>query len=185
MKLFLVLVVLSLAAGIGSVSAAAPDPVPGRGLYFVNLASNTAGTETWFHYELRSGGAPAVSNVEIVACTRRLLKTIVQTPDGVSVEVREGNITIETPTMGDLESKQIILVMEGSGWSALPTSYTLKAGQIVVNGETYGPKCTPTAVTLSNLAADVRNDGETLRNLVLGLLMIAVCGCAVLMLRGV
>ena len=133
MKLLGVLVVLVLLGGVGSAGAAAPlpapDPVPGRGLYFVNLASNTDGTETWFRYELRSGGAPAVSNVEIEVCTQRLLKTIVQTPDGVAVEVREGKIKIETPLMGALESKTIILVMAGSGWAATPTSYTLKAGR--------------------------------------------------------
>jgi hypothetical protein len=168
-------VVWALLFGQPVTRPAQPDPVSVSGLHFVNLSQ--VGSDTHFRYELRSAGAPAVSNVEIALCASRLIDVIIETPDDTAVEVRSGLIKIETPRMGDKETKIVTLIMSGTGWSAVPTTYTLKAGQIIVTGATYGPQCTPTAVTLSGLSADV--DGVQARDIVL-LVLIA---CIVLLVR--
>lgn len=137
----------------GNVGATQADPVLGKGLYFVNLA--TLDGDTHFRYELRSAGAPAVSHVELAICAARLIAVNVETPDDTNVEVRPGLVKIETPSMGDNETKIITLIMSGTGWNAVSTTYTLKAGQQIIAGETYGPQCSPTAVTLAGLSAEV------------------------------
>ena len=63
---------------VTSVVYAAPDAVPGNGLYFINLASDAQGTETYFRYELRSAGAPAITKVVLHTCTAQLLRVVVE-----------------------------------------------------------------------------------------------------------
>ena len=134
---------------------AAPDPVPGKGLYFINLASDAQGTETHFRYELRSAGAPAITKVVLHTCTAQLLRVVVESSDGVKIGTEtNGIIGIETESMADYETKIITLVMRGAGWSARPTTYDLIAGQTALtNKETHGPLCAPNSVALTQLSA--------------------------------
>ena len=134
---------------------AAPNPIPGKGLYFINLASDSQGTETHFRYELRSAGAPAVTNVVLHACTAQLLRVVVESSDGVKIGTEtNGIIGIETASLADYETKTITLVMQGTGWSARPTDYDLMTGQTALtNRETHGPLCAPNSVALTQLSA--------------------------------
>ena len=140
---------------ITSAVYAAPNPVPGKGLYFINLASGSQGTETHFRYELRSAGAPAVTNVVLHACTAQLLRVVVDSSDSVQIGMgTNGIIKIETAGMADYETKIITLVMRGAGWSARPTTYDLMAGQTALtNKATHGPLCAPNSVALTQLSA--------------------------------
>ncbi len=149
---FLVVLITLL---VTSAVYAAPDPVPGKGLYFINLASDAQGTETHFRYELRSAGAPAVNKVVLHACTAQLLRVVVQSSDGVTIVTEtNGIIRIETASMADYDTKIITLVMRGAGWSARPTTYDLMAGQTaLINKETHGPLCAPNSVALTHLSA--------------------------------
>jgi hypothetical protein len=134
---------------------AAPDPAPGKGLYFINLASDAQGTETYFRYELRSAGAPAITKVVLHTCTARLLRVIVESSDDVKIATEtNGILRIETANMADYETKVITLVMRGVGWSARPATYDLMADQTTLtNKETHGPLCAPNSVALTHLSA--------------------------------
>lgn len=140
---------------VSSAVYAAPDPVPGKGLYFINLASDAQGAETHFRYELRSAGAPAITKIVLHACTTRLLRVTVANSEGVTLFTEtDGIIGIELASMADYETKIITLVMRDAGWSARPTTYDLQAGQTTLtNNTTYGPLCAPNSVALTHLSA--------------------------------
>jgi hypothetical protein len=151
--LILSLIAILILAPVG-VTQAAPDPVITKGLVFVNLWTTDDGLETQLRYELRSGGAPAISNVVLEVCTSRLLAVTVESMAGTQILPWSNNqLKIETEQMGDNEVKIITLHYTGAPYSAKSTTATWKAGQQTGTSDIYGVLCTPNAIAGMSFAA--------------------------------
>lgn len=147
--------VLLLVCLLASPVAAAPDPYIAKGLVHMGTSYDPTHDETRVWYELRSGGAPAISNVSMNVCSNWLIAVTIEPMTGTHVppwQPGAGPLKIETEGMGDTEVKQILLVYTGYR-IAKRTTATWKAGQTTGDSEIYGVLCSANNVALTQLSA--------------------------------